>query len=617
MGKPVKDYWATIDCFPPFLTNPLFLDFCLWFLYTNECFVPLHKRSIAQAVMVAFCGEIIGSHALIFEDILRKYPAVDIAAAHEVNDTIRLKFFGEVLANCHDTRYLLFRSSDYLDWTLMAMQPVLKSLWCVNVKDSFQISCAHKSTIVLNVLAENPSLLDTILKHVQHMGENPSLHLLTCSTTVDMSKLLIPNVEVHVGRGVCLKVLGGRIPYSPSLTRLLFTESNCSDIVSVLSAAMRDGNLPALSHLSFVRCKGLQGKLSVLFERPWPMLIHLNLCGTSLGAQDLSILSRYNFMSIIVPKLSHFVLPLTDVSGGNWTIPALMKNILGNLTIFYADCPSKTAVLEIISVIKQGNITNLKGLGILSPQDKNCTNLSVLPLEFLPSLETVVLHRCIGPVSKVIAAKLASFSIRKLDFAHNHGISGTLSILLCHKCPHLEFLILSDCALNAEDLRSLAETNSGDRLPHMKHLDVTQNSAPFNLLCYNFSVWRQLICLNVADAATGPKLTIKVLDPASFPSVRALSVSNVNYFSEETKWQRLETIHLVNPYPQQTILSAYRKFNFPALRIIYVKSVNFEAGADLAEKNMSCHLCNLTEYPFNEHECVCQQVIPVEQSQSN
>ena len=359
----------------------------------------------------------------------------------------------------------------------------------------------------------NPSLLDTILKHSQHMAEKPSLHVVSyISTTMDMSKLLLPNFrEVCVGWGACLKVIAGRIPYSPCLTRLLFTLSSCSDIVSVLSAAMREGNLPALSHLSFVKCKGLRGKLSVLFQCPWPMLTHLNLCGTSLDAADLELLSRDNFRSNIAPRLCQLVLPLTNLSERREFTPTLLKNVLGNLTNFYAYCPSKTAVLEIINVMKEGNSTNLKSLGILSSQEYNCTIPSELPLEFHPSLETVVLHRCIGPVTKVIGAKLASIPLRKLDFAHNHGISGTLSVLLCQKFPLLEFLILRDCA---EDLRSLAEANCRGRLPQMKYLDVSQNSAPLGLLCEKFSVWRQLICLNVARLTPrSTRVRGKHLDP--------------------------------------------------------------------------------------------------------
>ena len=610
---------------PPFLTNPLFLDFCLWFLYANESIVPVQNRDVPHGMMAVYSGDRIGSHKLAIEDIRQQYPAIDIAAAHKANEILRLKFFVEVLANCLRTRYVLFESNDLLDWTLTAMRPVLKSLWCVSVAGSFQLSCINSSTLVLNMVEVNPSLLDTILKHSQHMAEKPSLHVVSyISTTMDMSKLLLPNFrEVRVGWGACLKVIAGRIPYSPSLTRLLFTQSSCSDIVSVLSAAMREGNLPALSHLSFVKCKGLQGKLSVLFQWPWPMLTHLNLCGTSLDATDLELLSRDNFRSNIAPRLCQLVLPLTNLSEAHEFMPTLLRNVLGYLTNFYADCPSKTAVLEMINVMKGGNTTNLKCLGILSPQENNCTIPSELPLEFYPSLETVVLHKFNGPVTKVIGTKLGSLPIRKLDFSYNHGISGTLSVLLCQKFPLLEFLILRDCALNAEDLRSLAEANCKGRLPQMKHLDVSQNSAPLGLLCDKFSVWRQLICLNVARLTQTSTMRRKHLHPGSFPSLRELTFSELEYFYYDLRWDRLETVRLVNPGHSaidmtDAIVSCLH--NFPALRTICVMSVthffDFKHTASLAEKNVSCHMSSLSEYTFNEYQCFCQ-IQPVELSQSD
>ena len=51
-------------------------------------------------------------------------------------------------------------------------------------------------------------------------------------------------------------------------------------------------------------------------------------------------------------------------------------------------------------------------------------------------------------------------------------MTGTLSILLCHSFPSLDTLILSDCAVNSDDLSSLAQATVKLRLPQLRHLDI-------------------------------------------------------------------------------------------------------------------------------------------------
>ena len=54
-------------------------------------------------------------------------------------------------------------------------------------------------------------------------------------------------------------------------------------------------------------------------------------------------------------------------------------------------------------------------------------------------------------------------------------MTGTLSILLCHKFRLLHTLVLSNCGLNSADLMSLAQASVKGRLSELKHLDISKN----------------------------------------------------------------------------------------------------------------------------------------------
>ena len=86
-----------------------------------------------------------------------------------------------------------------------------------------------------------------------------------------------------------------------------------------------------------------------------------------------------------------------------------------------------------------------------------------------------------------------------MDISHSTGITGCLSILLCHKLSSLETLILHDCGLNSHDARNLAQANVGGRLLYLKHLDISKNyittdsQSIFSFSCQ----WEHLECLSL------------------------------------------------------------------------------------------------------------------------
>ena len=101
-----------------------------------------------------------------------------------------------------------------------------------------------------------------------------------------------------------------------------------------------------------------------------------------------------------------------------------------------------------------------------------------------------------------LSQKVTEWNLCKLDISHSSGTTGSLSCLLQHRLLSLSSLILHDCGLSSQDLKSLALANIESRLPELKHLDVSENpESDFRDLFAHDSKWDGLSTLSISLAA--------------------------------------------------------------------------------------------------------------------
>ena len=144
--------------------------------------------------------------------------------------------------------------------------------------------------------------------------------------------------------------------------------------------------------------------------------------------------------------------------------------------------------------------------------------------------------------------------LQKLDITHSSGISGTLSMLLCHSFLSLDSLVLSDCGLNSKDLIRLAQAS-------MKclDLDVSENADNSNHLKYLFSFsakWQALEKLSTQQSLklvsrNDFQMLIDKVKSGCLSSLKDLesSADQSSYLSncDNFKWQSLQRIHICCP----------------------------------------------------------------------
>ena len=213
--------------------------------------------------------------------------------------------------------------------------------------------------------------------------------------------------------------------------------------------------------------------------------------------------------------------------------------------------------------------------------------LEWLPPVNVPSLTHLTLQRFICTVQHLymVTESAVLTQLQKLDITHSSGISGTLSMLMCHSFPLLDTLILNDCGLNSKVLSSLAEASVKDRLPVLKHLDVSENVDRSNHLKYLFSFsakWQtlEILCTQQSSKPVSKndfQMFIDKVQSGCLGSLKDLEVSadQSSYLSncDNFKWQSLQRIHICCPFELQSkiltgIGDAVEKDILPSLQTV-------------------------------------------------
>ena len=95
---------------------------------------------------------------------------------------------------------------------------------------------------------------------------------------------------------------------------------------------------------------------------------------------------------------------------------------------------------------------------------------------------------------------IQSWGLTRLDTSHCEGITGMMSGIKYHRFAHLNILLVSNCELNSEDLKVLAQASVGGRLPELKHLDISKNqmcAGHLDCLFDNGCKWDSLLVLDI------------------------------------------------------------------------------------------------------------------------
>ena len=516
------------DCINPmFMTNPLFLYFCLSLLKSQTDLVLSHKENVYEELK-GFVVNKIGYAQIDLRDIAELYPTLNYAHVYGYKDELVLEFLNDIWSSCNKTKDLFLNHEFPVREILSAMGSTfsnLVSIIFVNQDEMIESGAlaTHTTDIdtsELNVILENQSVrcINELSKFLHASDRKYSLHYVGGNSNLAMMELSTFTQrkirKLHIQQSVIIGFQGrlfskSELPTCKFLTHLTMSSVHlqlADSLFKALSKAVQEEKMPNLSHLSFADGGNkLQNKIPLLFETQWPTLTHLDLTGCELDNSDIQIVlgATNPKQENLLPKLcSLAILPdyFTKGDEGN-----LLKQPWTSLTalamvekIEFSGHPS--IMSKHVDNVKLPSFTEAINNGILP----NLTDLRLAKFEFkitslnLSSFASVGHPNAHGNMDLEVLASLP-FTTRlfHLDLSYN-GIADYLLYLLCDTFELLESLSLRGCGLTDQDMRNIAEANSRGYLPKLHHLDISYNNkASFKFISDFDNKWEQLKSLEV------------------------------------------------------------------------------------------------------------------------
>ena len=259
-----------------FMVDSLFLHFCLWFVFSDQKYLPFPNRERALDSVFVYVLEKLDNTQLDLGIMRELFPALRLTQA---TDPLVLEFLAKVLKHLTKTKDLVLNVNNPIELILSVMTSKEKPLSSITIVEKRELLYpVHKnstgSTINLtesfdcdgglHFLLEDQACkaetLDKILKYCRIRNIHPSVHLIiSLADSLDISQFMskqLKRISVENLGFTTLEYLQ-EIPPCPNLTHLCLIDRYMGLDVSLmgrLDDAVKKGNLPNLTHLSFKNC---------------------------------------------------------------------------------------------------------------------------------------------------------------------------------------------------------------------------------------------------------------------------------------------------------------------------------------------------------------------------
>ena len=408
-GESIEDILGTDNQTPIFLTNPLFLQFCLWFVQkSGEMFAFLRKQELYKSLVV-YAAQKVDHEVLLLRVITNSFSALDnfpvelfgSLSGGGQNEAL-LNFFGDILSEYRSAQHLVFDLGFPVDWVLSSVETNLKSLKSIEIErtpsGNFRFIpkqyslvvyrrdlCArinhlntnqtddvnNKLIVVIHTegLSKHDNVMSTCLTHCANIEKRFCVYVQFSNADSrghELASFLDGRLdEVDLMGRYSKIVCKEELPLCPKLTHLSLRVIDLCDVVEGLSRAIQNSRFPHLSHVSLIDCSSTHdGALSQLFQTQCPTLVHLNLDDFEIDQKDLDFLSSVNVdpEQSPLPNLSVLICSARSFSDETFLLQSLFRkswNQLKSFTLRYGRCGISTALIHTINEGKLPNLTEL------------------------------------------------------------------------------------------------------------------------------------------------------------------------------------------------------------------------------------------------------------------
>ena len=151
---------------PLFMTNPLFLYFCLWLVLQLDTHLTFKNKEKVRDTVQGYIMKTLNVPDLDLASIATKFPAIDIEKLARKNDAVELNAFRDIMSMCRNVRTVRLENSDSMQGVIMLMRPILPSINYITVGDVCVMRRFHN---VIKVETHHGGV-NILQKHVGYLG---------------------------------------------------------------------------------------------------------------------------------------------------------------------------------------------------------------------------------------------------------------------------------------------------------------------------------------------------------------------------------------------------------------------------------------------------------------
>ena len=492
-GDSVNSLWD--GCSYAEKNDPLFLEFCLWFLHTSDkTFSFPESRDEARDALVDYVVREADE-----ENFGVNFPAFNVTEM----SPLLVDFVKDVLSRCTEIERLDFTTPHLVGRLLSDMKSSrIKILLVVDAYEKAQRYvdpgdfCKEAELLVLIESVREPAeVLRPVMEYCERAKRRPCVYVeLRENQELELSTMIKNglhglHLQCRYGRVVCKR----DIPDCQSLRHLSVHDlENDDNVLRALHKAFQSGRLPNVNYLGFPDCSfKTKDILRYLFPSgsPVPGLEHLHLEWIKLTKRDIDLIAELRNLRSL------------GFSAGVAT-KGLLKKRWDTLTRIEIDEMDLRACKTLACAANENKLPNLVEL-ILYDNSEDNASLLELQAKMLPHVKRLTLEGFMysPEMREDLAEKLATWEhLEYLNIGRSQGIEGNLSVLLRHGLQSLETLRLGDCKLNSDDVRCLTEAREQGKLPKLKllHLPINLKGAR-KMLVRNEADWDTWRGVNVLD----------------------------------------------------------------------------------------------------------------------
>ena len=298
---------------PLFMTEPLFLHFCLWFLHENQSYIPIHGKKDILRMLVQFCAKRIHSGCLHIPNIAKCYPALDFVSDEKNNDKIMSEFYSEMFKLLKSSKTIVAHSVDPFVWMMKKMPNITH----ISVGTGLKYFIFPESRTIKLYTKEEKNLsnmlVPSILERCKDFGRSARL------------QVFLQGVK---GCGPSTEAI---LPFGKSLTHLYVLDYYLGkNEIKVLSDAVGREVLFNLRHLCFKSCHIREFPL--LFKNSWPSLCHLQFYRCFLSEHKCSIVAKVVCQPNRLPRLKSLAIAGKNTTHDPVGISSLFKKPLKSIS---------------------------------------------------------------------------------------------------------------------------------------------------------------------------------------------------------------------------------------------------------------------------------------------